>query len=636
MGSIALDRSHSSGWHTVPGVKSEGAYGTWPSPVTPEMLTSGAVALVDVWVDGELTVWLESRPAEAGRLQLVVLEDGERRDLLPDGFSARSGVHEYGGGAAWVEDATAWFVNWSDQRLYRMPIDASEQPLALTPEPESARSVRYADIRLSPDRRWLACVRERHLDHHDVRNEVVVLDAERPGEPSLVYDASDFVMSPRFVAADRLRFVAWDHPDMPWNSTTLMEASFDPATGTASVARPTASGASFMQPVGDLVISDRRGWWNLWSIDTNGDETPIDPIEAEIGGPAWVFGDRDYVVLGDGRRVYSIGPDLFVDGRPHTTDAASLSQFAAAGTTVTAIARYVDRHPAIVRFDADDLSSIEIVASSATSMLEPDDISVAQQIEYPTTEGHAYAWYYPPSNSRYDGPPGDRPPLVTMIHGGPTSRAEPAFSIARQFWTSRGFAVVDVNHRGSTGFGTAFRDLLDGNWGVVDVEDCFAAAAWLAERGLVDGTKMVIRGGSAGGFTVLSCLAFGDVFAGGASLYGVADLSLLAGDTHKFEARYLDRLVGAWPESSELYRQRSPINHLDRFTTPLIVFQGLDDMVVPPSQSAAIVEALADKGVDHEYHVYEGEGHGFRRAETIVDQLTKELAFYQRVLGLTG
>jgi dipeptidyl aminopeptidase/acylaminoacyl peptidase len=620
----------------VPVVKIELPYGTWPSPVTPEMLTSGAVGLVDVWVDGDVTVWLESRPAEGGRLQLVVLDDGERRDLLPDGFSARSGVHEYGGGAAWVEDATAWFVNWSDQRLYRMPIDATGQPLALTPEPESARAVRYADMRLSPDRRWLVCVRERHVDHHDVRNEVVLLDAARPGEPTLVYDAHDFVMSPRFVAADRLRFVAWNHPDMPWNSTSLMECAFDVTTGATGVPRPIASGASFMQPVGDLAISDRRGWWNLWSIDSDGDESPIDPIDAEIGGPAWVFGERAYVVLGDGRRVYSTGADLFVDGLRHTTEVASLSQFAAAGTTVTAIACYVDRHPAIVRFDANDPSSIEIVASPAALMLDPEDISVAQQIEYPTVEGHAYAWYYPPTNSRYGAPRGDRPPLVTMIHGGPTSRAEPTFSIARQFWTSRGFAVVDVNHRGSTGFGTEFRDLLDGNWGVVDVEDCFAAAEWLAGQGLVDGSKMVIRGGSAGGFTVLSCLAFGDVFAGGASLYGVADLSLLARDTHKFEARYLDRLVGAWPDSSELYQGRSPINHLDRFTTPLIVFQGLDDMVVPPSQSAAIVDALAHKGVDHEYHVYEGEGHGFRRAETIVDQLTKELAFYQRVLGLDG
>jgi dipeptidyl aminopeptidase/acylaminoacyl peptidase len=618
----------------APLVKTELPYGTWPSPVTAEMLTTGAVGLIDVWVDGDRTVWLESRPAEGGRVQVVVLDGTTPRALLPEGCSARSAVHEYGGGAAWVERQTVWFVNWSDQRIYRMPLDGSAPPRALTPEPEVARSVRYADLRLSPDGNRLVCVRERHL-LDAVHNEVVLVDAHRPGPPTPVYGASDFSMSPRFAAPDRLRFVAWNHPHMPWNSTSLFEAMYD-SSGTTGEPHPIATGASFMQPDGDIVISDRSGWWNLWAIASNGAESPIHPIDAEIGGPAWVFGDRDYTVLDDGRIVYSIGPDLYVDGRRHHTSpgTAGFSQFAAAGSTVTAIARYVDRHPSIVRFDAGDPTSIEVVATPAATELDRDDISIAREIDFATTSGRAYAWFYPPTSSRYAGPEGDKPPLVTMIHGGPTSRAEPVFSIARQFWTSRGFAVVDVNHRGSTGYGTEFRNLLDRSWGVVDVEDCFAAAEWLAEQGLVDRSKMVIRGGSAGGFTVLSCLAFGDVFAAGASLYGVADLTLLASDTHKFEARYLDRLVGPWPRARELYEQRSPIHHLDAFTTPLIVFQGLDDMVVPPGQSGAIVEALAARGVEHEYHSYAGEGHGFRKADTIVDQLTKELAFYRRVLRL--
>jgi dipeptidyl aminopeptidase/acylaminoacyl peptidase len=616
-------------------MKHELRYGTWPSPITPEMLTAGAVGLIDVWVDADATVWLESRPLEGGRLQLVVHDGDTTHDLLPDGFSARSAVHEYGGGAAWVADATVWFVNWSDQRIHRMPLDASAAPTPLTPEPASARSVRHADIRTSPDGRWLVAVRERHLGGHDVVNEIVLLDANSPSDPSVVFDAADFVSSPRFADANRLRWIAWDHPDMPWSSTRLVECELDPATGRIGDRRVIADGASLMQPVGDTVISDRSGWWNLWEIASDGTQTAIAPIEAEVGGPAWVFGDRHHLALDDGRRVWAIDGDVYVDGRAHPSGAASISQLAARGTTVTAIARHDDRHPSVVRFDADDPDTkFEVLATPAVAPLEPDDVSRPRQIEFPTTGGRAYAWFYPPSSATYAGPPGDRPPLVTMIHGGPTSRAEPYFSIARQFWTSRGFAVVDVNHRGSTGFGTAFRELLDGNWGVVDVEDCFAAAEWLAEQGLVDGSKMVIRGGSAGGFTVLSCLAMGDVFAAGASLYGVADLTLLAADTHKFEGRYLDRLVGPLPEAAERYRQRSPINHLELFRTPLIVFQGLDDTVVPPRQSEAIVAALAARGVEHEYHTYPGEGHGFRKAETIVDQLGKELAFYRRVLDL--
>jgi dipeptidyl aminopeptidase/acylaminoacyl peptidase len=613
-------------------------YGHWPSPITPDMLTQGAVGLVDVWTsvwDGEpCTVWLESRPSEAGRLQLVALApDGTRRDLLPDGFSARSGVHEYGGGAAWVEVGVAWFVNWSDQRLYRLT--SGSAPVALTPEPVEPRSLRYADMRLSPDGNWLVGVRESHGTDHQVTNEVVMLRAAEPSEPVVVFAVADFVANPRFVADDRVRWVAWDHPNMPWNDTSLYEASFDAATGAVGSPNCLAGGESLMQPVGEYVISDRSNWWNVWRISSTGEATSETPLDAEMSGPAWVFGERDYVVAADGRVAFAIGPTVYVDGAAAETSLAAIDHWTLAGTTVTAIGRFTDRDAEIIRFDLANPAGWQTVVAGRTLPLTSEDLATPEPIEFPTVDGapNAYGWFYAPTNASVAGPADERPPLVVMIHGGPTSDSVPFFSLAKQFWTSRGFAVVDVNHRGSTGFGRDFRNLLDGQWGIVDVEDCCAAASWLAAQGLVDPAKMVIRGGSAGGFTVLASMAFADVFAAGASSYGVADLAVLAADTHKFEARYCDRLIGPWPAAHDVYEARSPIHHLDGFDRPLIVFQGLDDMVVPPNQSEMIVAALRAKGVECEYHAYAGEGHGFRQAATIVASLTAELGFYQRILN---
>ena len=610
-------------------------FGCWPSPVTPEMLTEGSVGLADVWVcewDGAATtVWLESRPSEAGRLQLVALtNDGVQSDLLPDGFSARSGVHEYGGGAAWVEGGVAWFVNWTDQRLYRLT--AGEEPVALTPEPSEPCSLRYADMRVSPDGNWIVCVRESHGG--EVCNEIVALRADQPSEPQVLFSGADFVAQPRFVGDGRLRWIAWNHPNMPWNDTSLYEARFDSATGLIDASAPLAGGQSFMQPIGELVISDRSNWWNLWRFGAD-DPQPISPSDSEMGYPAWVFGNRDYVVAPDGSLAWAVGGTVVVDGASTATAAVGFEHWAIDGSSVTVIARFSDRDASIVRFDLDDPAALQTVVPGRELPLSAADISTAEPISFPTVAGiPAFGWYYPPANSAVRGPADQLPPLVVMIHGGPTADAVPFFSLTKQFWTSRGFAVVDVNHRGSTGFGREFRNLLDGQWGVVDVEDCCAAARWLADNGRVDPQRMVIRGGSAGGFTVLAALAGTDVFAAGASSYGIADLAALAADTHKFEARYCDRLIGPWPEARDLYEARSPIQHLDGFDRPLIVFQGLDDMVVPPSQSEMIVAALHAKGVECEYHAYEGEGHGFRKADTIVAALTAELEFYRRVLQL--
>ncbi len=348
-----------------------------------------------------------------------------------------------------------------------------------------------------------------------------------------------------------------------------------------------------------------------------------------------MFGLRDHCRLPDGRHVWATGGVLHVGESATDTGAAVIEQLTPGDGTVTAIVRGADRPAAIVRFDADDPGRHQVIVDAPPTPLDRSGVSRPERIEYPTAGGAtAYGWYYPPANASVRAPEGTAPPLVVMIHGGPTSAARPWFSLAYQFWTSRGFAIVDVDHRGSTGYGTEFRNLLDGNWGVVDVEDCIAAAEHLAATGRADPDRMVIRGGSAGGFTVLGALTRADTFAAGACSYGIADLSVLAADTHKFEARYCDRLIGPWPAARAVYEERSPIHHLDRFDTPLIVFQGLDDKVVPPNQSEMIVAALRERGVECEYHAYEGEGHGFRQADTIVHQMNAELAFYRRVLGL--
>jgi dipeptidyl aminopeptidase/acylaminoacyl peptidase len=601
------------------------------------MLTEGVTTLIDVWDDGSRTVWHEARPSEGGRQPLAVIDDNGRRDLLDPPFSARSSVHEYGGGAAWVEDGVAWFVNSDDQRVWRVAIDGTTPPEPLTPEPAEPRAVRYADLRRSPCGRWVIAVRERHspTDPHHVVNDVVVLAADRASEPMSVFGGTDFAMSPRFVADDRIRLIAWDHPNMPWNDTKLVECRFDPESGEPEPPTTLAEGAAFMQPVGDTVISDRDGYWNLWRISSDGRSEQLTTGTDEVGGPAWVFGLRDHGALADGRRVWATGGTLHVEDQALDTGAAALEQLSVGDDAVTCIVRSADQPATLMRFDLSGREPPAVVVEPPPLPVDSAIISRPRRIEFPTADGTtAFGWFYEPVGDGVTGPSDDAPPLVVVIHGGPTGSARPWFSLEYQFWTSRGFAIVDVDHRGSTGYGTEFRNLLDGNWGVVDVEDCIAAAKHLADTGSVDRYRMVIRGGSAGGFTVLSALAHSDVFAAGASLYGVADLSLLAADSHKFESRYLDRLVGPWPEARELYEERSPSSHLERFDTPLIVFQGLDDKVVPPNQSEMIVDALTSRGVECEYHVFEGEGHGFRKASTIVTQLNAEVAFYRRVLEL--
>ncbi|HEX6595410.1 MAG TPA: prolyl oligopeptidase family serine peptidase, partial [Acidimicrobiales bacterium] len=599
-------------------------FGSWPSPITAAVLVERTVSLSSVAVDGGRLWWGERRPAEGGREVLVC--DGN--DVLPPGFSARSRVHEYGGRAYAVHAGTVVFSNDGDGRLWRLDRGGGG-PQPLTPEDGTAR---FADPAVSPDGRWVVCVRERHGDTVD--NDLVAVDMGG-GAPVTLARGRDFYAAPRFRPdGGRLAWLAWDLPNMPWDGTELWTTTFDGAKwpavgGTHRVAGGPRESISQPRwsPDGTLHwISDGSGWWNLHSEAAG----PLAPTEAEFADPDWVFGQSTYTFLPDGRLVAawsrrgldSLG--TVAEGRAVPLDLpfTAVSALQALGpSTVAAIAASATSAPAVVTVDV-DTGSWQTIRSSreGAAPVPAGALSEPRPISFPSEGGRtAHAFYYPPRLEGYDGRADERPPLMVRSHGGPTSSAVPALNLEFQYWTSRGIAVVDVDYGGSSGYGRSYREELDGRWGIVDVEDCVAAARHLAEAGEVDGNRLLVRGSSAGGFTTLCALTFyPGAFAAGASYYGVADLETLAAETHKFESRYLDRLVGPYPGAKEVYRQRSPVHFADRITSPVILFQGLEDAVVPPSQAEVLVEALRANGVPFAYVTFEGEQHGFRRAETVM------------------
>jgi len=627
-------------------------YGSWPTPITSALVVTGAVRLGELQVDGDDVVWSEGRPAEGGRTQLVRwTPDGSTADLLPDGANARTAVHEYGGAAWWVRDGVLWFSEWADQRLYRL--EPGGVPLALTAEPAVPRGDRFADGEVSPDGEWIVCVREQHPPDArcaaDVRNEIVRLAAHAPSEPEVLVSGPDFVVAPRLRGDGRaLCWVQWDHPNMPWDDTTLLVRDLDTGGATVVAGGPGESVTQpRWQPDGSLwFVSDRTGWWNLYRWD-GATVQPVVETAAEIGVPDWTMGTSRYAVLAGGRVVFarwSGGYDGLAVRDPDGTVAdldlpfSVISTVRAAGPDeVLVVAATPNEEPGVHRVAA-STGRTEAVRPPRDLGIDPGYLSVPETIDFPSTgpEGSprtAHALFYPPANLTHRAP-GELPPLLVVIHGGPTGAATPALQVGVQYWTSRGFAVVDVNYGGSTGYGRAYREQLRGTWGVIDVADCLAAARWLAARRRVDPDRLCIRGGSAGGYTTLAALARDDTpFAVGADHYGVADLEALAAETHKFESRYLDQLIGPYPAARQVYLDRSPIHHVERFSRPLIVLQGAEDAVVPPAQSEIIVDALRGKGVPVAYLVFEGEQHGFRRAENIRRALDAELSFYAQVLG---
>ncbi|GAA3084442.1 S9 family peptidase [Pseudonocardia yunnanensis] len=630
----------------------ERPYGSWPTPITSEQVVAASVRLSGLAVDGADIVWSEGRPADAGRTQLVRRsEDGTTADLLPAGRDARTAVHEYGGAAWWVRDGIVWFSDWADQRLYRMAPGAAPEPL--TPEPVSPRADRYAEGDVSPDGTWIACIREHHAGSSalDVRNEIVRIAAHTPSEPEVLVTGPDFVASPRISPDGRsLAWVQWDHPSMPWDDTQLLVR--DLRTGEETVVAG-GHGESVFEPRwnedGSLwFISDRTDWWNLYRWVPGADIQPVVREEAEIGSVGFGLGSAYYTVLADARVVFvrrRSGFDALVVREPDGSLAELDLPFSvitavqpAGPGTVAVIAGGPVAEPGVYLVDL-AAGALEVLRPPRDLGIGPSMLSVPEPVSFPSADGAglprtAHALFYPPAHEQYHGPEGELPPLIVVIHGGPTSAAVPVLNLALQYWTSRGFAVVDVNYGGSTGYGRAYREQLLGEWGVIDVADCIAAAQWLAERGRVDRNRLCIRGGSAGGYTTLAALAREDTpFAAGADLFGVADLAALAADTHKFESRYLDRLVGPYPQARKVYEERSPIHHVDRFHRPLIVLQGSEDEIVPPNQSELIVEALRKRGLPVAYLLFDGEQHGFRRAENIRRALDAELSFYAQVLG---
>jgi dipeptidyl aminopeptidase/acylaminoacyl peptidase len=632
-------------------------YGSWPTPITSEVVVADAVRLAEVRVDGDSVIWTESRPAERGRTALVRRSaDGGLTELLGESDNARTAVHEYGGGAWWAGAGVVWFTQWSDQRLYRRDPDTGDaQPL--TPEPAEPRGDRYADGVLSPDGEWIVCVREHHPrggGPRDVRNEIVRLAAHEPSVPEALVSGPDFVSDPRFSHdGERLCWLEWDHPNMPWDETRLQVRDQGSGTTMLTAGGPGRSVSEPQwHPDGSLTfIGDRAGWWNLYRWHPDGDVEPVVEIEAEIGVPQWVFGTARYAVLGDGRVVFARWRNGF-DGLGVRTVDGTVADLglpfcsirnirAASEDTVVVVGASPTEEASVLRLtfgDGPELARVETLrgARQVSKLGVPANyISAPEPVELSSAgDREAHGLLYRPLNPECDGPPDERPPLLIEIHGGPTSSASPELDLSLQYWTSRGFAFLDLNYGGSTGYGRAYRDLLRGSWGVVDVEDAIAAARWVAREGLADPERICIRGGSAGGFTTLAVLARSETpFAAGADYFGIADLEPFEHETHKFESWYLDSLIGPFPEERALYRERSPITRIDEFTRPLIVLQGLEDEVVPPNQATMIVEALEAKGIPVAYLLFEGEQHGFRRAENIRRSLDGELSFYAQIFG---
>jgi dipeptidyl aminopeptidase/acylaminoacyl peptidase len=630
-------------------------YGTWRSPITAELAAGAETKLTAPLLLDGVAWWLEGRTQERGGVALVHAAAGVRPvDAVSASFNVRTLAHEYGGGAYAVHDGVVICSRFDDQRLYRL--DPGSDPVPITPDIEGRRH-RYADGAVTADGSLWIGVRERHPEggrSRDVVNELIAVPTDGLGEPRIVAEGRDFYSNPRIAPDGRLlAFLAWDLPWMPWDGCELFVGGLE-TDGTLSRAELVAGevgSESIWQPEwspgGDLVFtSDRSGWWNLERI-RDGARDVVHAAEADFGYPAWVFGARSYGFLGDGRILAMFergGLMRFAVVDPETGEREELDlpydglwnspYLSVEGNSAVFIAGAATIPNQVVRLDL-STGSFDVLASAMDVPVDDVYLSVRQAAEFPTEGGlTAHALFYAPHNPDHAPPEGELPPLIVRSHGGPTSAATPVLDLKVQYWTSRGFAFVDVNYGGSTGYGRAYRQRLNGQWGVVDLQDCVNAARYLVAEGEADPGRLIVKGGSAGGYTTVCALTFTEEFAAGSSYYGLADVEQFAlGDTHKFELEYEHTLVGPYPEAAELYRARSPIHFVDRIVTPMLVLQGTDDDVVPPAHAERIVEALRERGVPHAYLLFEGEGHGFRRAETIVTAMQAELSFYAQILG---
>ena len=617
-------------------------YGTWESLITSEMLVGGAVRLGEIVTDGDDVWWAESRPDEGGRT--VIVRNG--KDQTDKKTNVRTLVHEYGGSAWSVRNGTLVYSQYLDQRLYRR--DKSGDSIPLTPESETQQSYRYADGRITNNEDWYVCVREIHTSSdEEPSNEIVAVPLDGSQQIRVLVSGPDFVSSPRVSKeGDQIAWVQWNHPNMPWDDTQLCIASLEEMV--LSNQKVTKSKAeSFFQPEWDdqgnlHVVSDRNNWWNLFRVDQSTNEidlTSLTNIEAEIGLPQWVFGQSRYAFVGD--EIWFVYREAGIDKLATLSSNGQFEQIKIDATEIESVTNYQDGIVATVSsWKAESsvmfINSEEVRPLSKTRNLDIGEswFPVPETFTYQTSDSEkAHALFYSPTNPEYEIHENENPPLIVLAHGGPTGSARRQLQLSIAYWTSRGFGVADVDYRGSTGYGRLYRNRLRNSWGLADVEDCVAVAKHLVAQKKVDKNRLAIKGGSAGGFTVLAALTFHDPFTAGASRYGIADLAILAKDTHKFESRYLDRLVGKWPEDEEIYKQRSPIHHIEQLSTPMVILQGSEDPIVPPNQAHLMAKKLKENDIPHALIEFSDEGHGFRKAPNITKAIESELAFFAQIFN---
>ena len=623
-------------------------YGSWKSPISSDMIVASNLALGQIVLDGETVYWTEGRPAENGRSALVKWSPEKGvEDVVPSEFNVRSRVHEYGGGAYNVVDGVVYFVNFIDQQIYCQLPDETPKPLTNVP------AMRYADLVLDAARQRLICVREDHSGVGEAVTTIVAISLNgEAGAGTVLLSGNDFYAAPR-VSPDgaQLAWLTWHHPNMPWDGTELWVGQLA-ENGQIMHAHQVAGGAeeSIFQPEwspnGVLhFVSDRSEWWNLYRWQ-NGTIELLQALDAEFGLPQWSFDMATYGFESNSALICSYTQNGFwhlarldtVSGEftlipiPYATIGNRGNLKVGAGYVVFN-ASGPDRPVTNVRLNLN--TQAQQVLRQATNMALPAEVlSVPEAITFPTQNGRfAHAFFYPPKNDAYQAPAGEKPPIIVISHGGPTSATSITLNPSILYWTSRGIGVLDVNYGGSTGYGRSYRQRLNGQWGIVDVEDCINAAQYLVEQGCADGQRLAIMGGSAGGYTTLCALTFHDVFAAGISLFGVSDVELLAKETHKFESRYPDSMIGPYPEARDVYVARSPIHFTDQLNCPLLLLQGLEDRVVPPNQAETMFEALKAKGVPVAYVPFPGEGHGFRQAANIKRTLDGTLYFLSQVFG---
>ena len=626
-------------------IKKTAPYGSWKSPITSEKIISSANSYSDLHIEKETIYWIEMRPQEEGRYVIVQRSpDNSVHDAIPTPFSARTTVHEYGGGSFTTCDGVIYFVNFADQGIYRYgPKD--HRPVAIT---DDEGDMRYANFIADKKRERLISIHEDHTVEGEARNTIVSIAMNGKGAKRDLTFGADFYSSPVLSPSDDvLAWVQWNHSNMPWDETELWIADITTEGMLANQRKIRGNlGESICHPLwspdGILhFVSDLNGWWNIYRIEEE-HAVNVTPVESEFTQAQWGLGSRYYGFSDKhtiaaamnkqgiwellnidiaSRKFKKISPEISDIGRSGIKVSSSAIVFEGARTNES-FSVFAHNTPG----DLIKLTSDEIIGITS------DDYSIPEPIKYTTSSDNtAHAFYYAPRNSKFRGPDLELPPLLVMSHGGPTGATNASLNLQIQYWTSRGFAVVDVNYRGSTGYGTEYRRQLDGNWGIVDVEDCINSARFLIDEGVVDSNRIGIRGGSAGGYTTLASLVKSDIFCAGASYYGVSDLRALAKDTHKFESRYLDSLIGPYPAAEELYKSRSPLFSADDISCPVILFQGLEDKIVLPNQSERMAESLRERNIPVTYIAFEGEQHGFRKSETIKKALYSELIFYSEV-----